>query len=86
MLKLLNVADNSMTELGVNEIAQVMSINPVLQELRIDKGCLEILNQCDEQFLYNETVGKWYYLVPVHSADELYSSQEDITLSRVWDS
>ena len=68
-----------MTEFGANEIGQVMSINPVLRELRIDKGCFEILNQCDEQLLYNKTVGKWYYLV--HSADKL---QEDIKLSRSW--
>ena len=79
-LKYLNVSHNNITEIGITEIVDIMKTNPVLEKLEIDKKLVEPYN---EQLLYNETVGRCYYIA-INSCDPSYYCDQYTVLIRVW--
>ena len=82
-LKFLNVSHNNITEIGVTEVIEVMKINSVLEKLDVDEKWIEIIKPCSTKLLYNETIGRCYYIT-VNSHDPNYQYDQYTALLRVW--
>ena len=77
-LKYLGVSHNGITEIGTVEIAEILKFNPVIETLKVDKKWIEVLKLDIKQFLYNETVDKFYYIEVTSSNDQ------EVALIRTW--
>ena len=82
-LKYLNISHNSITENGAIELVTVLKYNTVIEMLTIEEKYVEILKQYSENYLFNESVGR-FYRIEIHSDDPVYEYDQDIVLIRIW--
>ena len=81
-LKHLDIAQNNITEIGATDLAEVFKCNPVLKTLKISgKECVEVFKPDQENLLYNEIIGRYYYFV---NSNKLNDPIFGIILNRVW--